>query len=49
MILIEAEQEQLTKEYMDKIAFESLTTSLVMYLGEELPNYINVDESDWHN
>jgi hypothetical protein len=47
MVMIEAEKEQLTPEYMDKIALQSLTHGLVMYLGEELPNYINVNEDEW--
>ena len=40
MKMIEAEQAQLTSEYLQKIAIESFTNNTKVYFGDSIPNFI---------
>lgn len=44
--MIEAEQKQLSPEYLKKLAIESFATNTKLYFGESIPKFIveNVDK-----
>lgn len=40
MKMIEAEQKQLTQQYLQKLAIQSLTNNTKLYFGESIPSFI---------
>lgn len=41
MKVIEAEQAQLTPQYLQKLAIEAVTTNAKLYFGESIPKFIS--------
>lgn len=41
MKMIEAEQAQLTAEYLQKLTIEAMTTNTKMYFGSSIPTFIS--------
>ena len=40
MKMIEAEQKQLSKEYLQKLTIEAMTNNTKLYFGSSIPNFI---------